>query len=71
MKISFLTNGFGEDRTGALIACELRRLAPEHPIVAIPMVSSGNDFQKHGFETVWKALFRRGRGLAARNFACF
>ena len=33
MKISFLTNGFGEDRTGALIACELRRLAPQHPII--------------------------------------
>ena len=46
MKISFLTNGYGEDRTGAYIASEFRRLAPQHQVVAIPMVSRGNDFQK-------------------------
>ena len=71
MKISFLTNGFGEDRTGALIACELRRLAPEHPIVAIPMVSSGNDFQKHGFETVWEGAFPPGQGFGSQEFRLF
>ena len=71
MKISFLTNGFGEDRTGALIACELRRLAPQHPIIAIPMVSSGNDFQKHGFETVWEGAFPPGQGFGSQEFRLF
>ncbi len=71
MKISFLTNGFGEDRTGALIACELRRLAPQHPIIAIPMVSSGNDFQRHGFETVWEGAFPPGQGFGSQEFRLF
>jgi uncharacterized protein (TIGR03492 family) len=71
VKISFLTNGFGEDRTGALIACELRRLAPQHPIIAIPMVSSGNDFQKHGFETVWEGAFPPGQGFGSQEFRLF
>ena len=44
MNISFLPNGYGEDRTGALIACELRQLAPQHQITAIPMVSNGDAF---------------------------
>ncbi len=71
MKISFLTNGYGEDRTGALIACELRALAPQHPIVAIPMVSSGNDFQKHGFETVWEGVFPPGQGFGSQEIRLF
>ena len=71
MKISFLTNGYGEDRTGALIACELRRLAPQHPIVAVPMVSSGNDFQKHGIETVWEGAFPPGQGFGSQEFRLF
>ena len=71
MKISFLTNGYGEDRTGAFIACELRRLAPQHPIVAIPMVSSGSDFQKLGFETVWEGVFPPGQGFSSQEMRLF
>ena len=71
MNISFLTNGYGEDRTGALIACELRRLAPRHPIVAIPMVSRGNDFQKFGIETVWEGSFPPGQGFGSQDLTLF
>ena len=71
MKISFLTNGYGEDRTGAFIASELRRLAPSHPIVAIPMVSRGNDFQKQGFETVWEGAFPPGQGFGSQEIRLF
>jgi uncharacterized protein (TIGR03492 family) len=71
VNISFLTNGYGEDRTGALIACELRQLAPHHPIVAIPMVSNGDAFQKHGFETVWEGSFPPGQGFGSQEFRLF
>ena len=71
MKISFLTNGYGEDRTGSFIACELRQLAPKHPIIAIPMVSRGNDFQKHGFETVWEGAFPPGQGFGSQEIRLF
>ena len=71
MKLSFLTNGYGEDRTGALIACELRNMAPQHPIIAVPMVSNGNDFQKHGFETVWEGAFPPGQGFGSQEFRMF
>ena len=71
MKISFLTNGYGEDRTGALIASELRELAPAHPILAVPMVSQGNDFQKRGFETVWEGVFPPGQGFGSQEFRMF
>lgn len=71
MKISFLTNGYGEDRTGALIACELRKLAPQHLIMAVPMVSNGNAFQNHGFETVWEGAFPPGQGFGSQEFRLF
>lgn len=71
MNISFLTNGYGEDRTGALIACELRQLAPQHPIFAIPMVSNGDAFQKHGFATVWEGSFPPGQGFGSQEFRMF
>lgn len=71
MNISFLTNGYGEDRTGALIACELRELRPQHSIVAIPMVSNGDAFQKHGFETVWEGSFPPGQGFGSQEFRMF
>ena len=71
MNISFLTNGYGEDRTGALIACELRRLAPQHQITAIPMVSNGDAFQRHGFETVWEGSFPPGQGFGSQEFRLF
>ena len=71
MKLSFLTNGYGEDRTGALIACELRKLAPRHPIIAVPMVSNGNAFQNQGFETVWEGAFPPGQGFGSQEFRLF
>ena len=71
MNISFLTNGYGEDRTGALIACELRQLAPQHQITAIPMVSNGDAFQRHGFETVWEGSFPPGQGFGSQEFRLF
>ena len=71
MKISFLTNGYGEDRTGAFIASEFRRLAPQHQVVAIPMVSRGNDFQKQGFETVWEGAFPPGQGFSSQEMRLF
>lgn len=71
MNISFLTNGYGEDRTGALIACELRRLSPEQTIVAIPMVSNGDAFQRQGFDTVWEGSFPPGQGFGSQEFRLF
>lgn len=71
MNISFLTNGYGEDRTGALIACELRQLVPQHSIVAIPMVSNGDAFQKHGIPTVWEGSFPPGQGFGSQEFRLF
>ena len=71
MNISFLTNGYGEDRTGALIATELRQLAPEQSIVAIPMVSNGDAFQKQGFSTVWEGSFPPGQGFGSQEFRLF
>ena len=71
MKLSFLTNGYGEDRTGALIACELRKLAPQHSIMAVPMVSNGNAFQSHGFETIWEGAFPPGQGFGSQEFRLF
>ncbi len=71
MNISFLTNGYGEDRTGAMIAGELRQLAPEQSIVAIPMVSNGDAFQKQGFSTVWEGSFPPGQGFGSQEFRLF
>ena len=71
MNISFLTNGYGEDRTGAMIACELRYIAPAHRIIAVPMVSSGADFQKHGFESVWEGVFPPGQGFGSQDLGLF
>ncbi len=71
MNISFLTNGYGEDRTGALIACELRQRVPQNSIVAIPMVSNGDAFQKLGFSTVWEGSFPPGQGFGSQEFRLF
>ena len=71
MKLAFLTNGYGEDRTGALIACELRLMAPQHPIMAVPMVSNGTAFQNHGFKTVWEGAFPPGQGFGSQEFRLF
>ena len=71
MNICFLTNGYGEDRTGARIACELRSIAPENRIVAIPMVSRGDDFLKHGFESVWEGVFPPGQGFSSQDLGLF
>lgn len=41
----FVSNGHGEDRTGALIARHVRSLAPETDVVAVPLVGDGDAYR--------------------------
>lgn len=44
MRLWFLTNGYGEDRAGALIASELRARRSQLDLVAAPLVTPGLEF---------------------------
>ena len=71
MKISFLTNGYGEDRIATLVAEELKKLAPAHSILAVPLVSAGDCFQTRGFEPIRKGAFPPAQGFGSQEFRLF
>lgn len=52
MRCWLLTNGFGEDYAGALIACELRARCPELGLLAAPLLTPGAAFERCGVAVV-------------------
>lgn len=48
MNIAILSNSYGEDRSGAIIAGEIKDKRPEVNIVAFPLISMGEEYRKRG-----------------------
>lgn len=52
MRVAILSNSYGEDRSGALIAKELKRLCPVIEIVSFPFISFGEEYKKRGINVI-------------------
>ncbi|MEA1913004.1 MAG: lipid-A-disaccharide synthase-related protein [candidate division WOR-3 bacterium] len=52
MKIAFLSNSYGEDRSGALIGQKIKNLHPKIKIIAFPLISFGEEYQKRGIDVI-------------------
>ncbi len=47
-RVLFISNGHGEDLSGAAVAQALQRLAPEIELSALPIVGAGNSYRRAG-----------------------
>ena len=45
MRVTFLSNGYGEDAIGALLLCEMRERIPEASFAAFPTVDAGHAYE--------------------------
>jgi len=52
MRIVILSNSYGEDRSGALIGLELRRMRPDAEIISFPLISFGEAYKKRGIRVI-------------------
>ena len=52
MHVCILNNGYGEDKAAAAIARALREICPSVEVTGAPLVTSGDDFTKQGFEVL-------------------
>jgi hypothetical protein len=50
MNVAILSNSYGEDRSGALIAGELKKLDKKTKIRAFPLISLGEEYKKRNIE---------------------
>ena len=52
MRIAILSNSYGEDRSGAIIARELKKFCPDLRISGFPLISFGKEYGKRGIEVI-------------------
>ncbi len=52
MNVAILSNSYGEDRSGALIAKELKSLNKEIKINAFPLISLGEEYEKRNIKVI-------------------
>lgn len=52
MNIAILSNSYGEDRSGAIIGREIKRMCPDATVFAAPLVSLGEEYKKRGIDVI-------------------
>ena len=67
MHICFLSNCYGEDRSAALIARELKKLRPQAEITGAPLISWGREYVKRGIPLLTRARVPPSGGFPTRS----
>jgi tetraacyldisaccharide 4'-kinase len=52
MNVAILSNSYGEDRSGAIIGREIKRLCPDASVIGAPLISLGNEYKKRGIGVI-------------------
>jgi len=52
MRVAILSNSYGEDRSGALIGIEAKKLYKGIEIISFPLVSFGEEYKKRGIKVI-------------------
>jgi tetraacyldisaccharide 4'-kinase len=52
MRVAILSNSYGEDRSGALIGIEAKKLYKDIEIISFPLVSFGEEYKKRGIKVI-------------------
>ena len=71
MHICFLSNCYGEDRSAALIARELKKLRPQIKITGAPLISCGEEYTKRGIPVLIRAKVPPSGGFPTRSLMGF
>lgn len=71
MRICFLSNGYGEDRSAALMAKELKNRRPDCQVIGAPLLTEGLDYTSRGIEIVTTGVIPPSGGfptMSAKGF---
>lgn len=71
MDILFLSNCYGEDRSAALIARELKKLRPALSMAGAPLISRGEEYTKRGIPVITKGRTPPSGGFPTRSVRGF
>jgi uncharacterized protein (TIGR03492 family) len=52
MRVAILSNSYGEDRSGALIGVEAKKLFKDVEILSFPLISFGEEYKKRGIKVI-------------------
>ncbi|MDI6840132.1 MAG: lipid-A-disaccharide synthase-related protein [bacterium] len=63
----FLSNCYGEDRSAALIAQELKKLKPNIEVFGAPLISQGEEYEKRGIPLLIKSKIPPSGGFPTRS----
>lgn len=53
MNIAILSNSYGEDRSGAIIGREIKRMCPDVLVIGAPLISLGEEYKKRGIDVIF------------------
>jgi len=67
MRICFLSNCYGEDRSAALIAREVKKLRPEVKVVGAPLISPGSEYLKRGIPILTRGKIPPSGGFPTKS----
>ena len=67
-KILLISNGHGEDAIGARLALELRALAPDWNLEALPIVGRGNAYERVGVRVIGPRWVMPSGGFTFTSF---
>ena len=71
MHICFLSNCYGEDRSAALIARELKKWRPQIRITGAPLISCGEEYIKRGIPLITRGKVPPSGGFPTRSLKGF
>lgn len=71
MNIAVLSNSYGEDRSGAIIGREIRKLASDADIIGAPLISLGEEYKKRGIEVITGSPPPPSGGFPLKSFSGF
>lgn len=69
--VIFLSNCYGEDRSAAIIASELKKLKPEIQVTGAPLISKGEEYEKRGIPLLIKSKVPPSGGFPTRSVKGF
>ncbi|PIP12160.1 MAG: hypothetical protein COX49_07175 [bacterium (Candidatus Stahlbacteria) CG23_combo_of_CG06-09_8_20_14_all_40_9] len=55
MNIAILSNSYGEDRSGAIIGEEIKKLCPNASVIGVPLISLGEEYKKRGIDVLFSS----------------
>ncbi|MFC2172741.1 lipid-A-disaccharide synthase-related protein [Acidobacteriota bacterium] len=71
MHLCFFSNGYGEDRSAALIARELRTLRPWIKISAAPLITQGEEYARRDIPVITKGVVPPSGGFPLLSAGAF